>query len=76
MATAIKQNVTVVKANLPPDQMTFAAGNTYIFPPVVVCDPPVPIDSKGSRSNAELREIAKNRIPPQSWFEGDEEQVF
>lgn len=33
-------------------------------------------DAKGSLTNEEWREIAKDKCPPQAWFDAEEEQLF
>jgi hypothetical protein len=46
-------------------------------PPLKALDEPEQIpDAKGSLTNEQLKELAKQHKPPASWFEGDEEQLF
>ena len=80
MATAVLKTVPVNKVVKPKASVqlisTFTAEMPQFLPQMIVCDPPQPIDARGSLSNDELREIAQKNVPPQTWFDGDEEQVF
>jgi hypothetical protein len=78
MAIVTQQNAPVInRRSLEFENDSFVADSPIILPAVEVYDPPRPLpDAKGSVSNAELRELAKKNQPPQSWFEGEEEQLF
>ena len=78
MATATTQSVQVAKQRrLEVDNCAYLAGSVHFSEPVSVFDPPRPItDAKGSRSNDELEKLAAKRQPPESWYEGEEEQLF
>jgi hypothetical protein len=58
-------------------KIEYITGPVFRLPPMEMLSPPRPItDAKGSLSNEQLRKIAETNQPPQSWHDGDEEQVF
>lgn len=77
MATATIQSVKVATHRLEVDICTYLVAPVHISDPVVVFDPPRPVaDAKGSLGNDELEKLAAKRQPPESWYEGEEEQLF
>ena len=79
MSTATIQSAKVhkEKPTFDVESCVYLAGDAYVSDPIVLFDPPRPIlHAKGSLDNEQLRELAKKRVPPASWFEGEEEELF
>jgi hypothetical protein len=82
MVSTAVQKISVIKgAPARPMDLTTcrerSTGITRILGDVVEITPPRPIrDAKGTLCSDQLRKIAEKHSPPQSWLEGDEEQLF
>ncbi len=64
-------------ANAFPVSVSILTEKEVRIKPLVSLNKPEPIpDATGSLTSDQLREIAKRRQPPATWFEGDEEQLF
>lgn len=82
MATATTPNVSGVsvmksRTSIAFDMPTYVAGTVLVSAPIIAFNPPRQVqDAIGSRSNEQLREIASRNVPPQAWFDAEEEDLF
>ena len=83
MTMIAEQNVKILKDKDLVARITTADAESYtspsVFrsPPLQMLDPPEQLsDAARSLSNEQLRSLAEGCQPPQSWFDGDEENIF